>query len=62
MSFGVHAGIPATCAADEEIRLNLYARLARRRDPNVIEEFAAEIEDRFGAMPEEVLHLLDALS
>ncbi len=58
LNFEVHAGIPAAYAADEEIRLNLYARLARLRGPNAIEEFAAEIEDRFGAMPEEVLHLL----
>ncbi len=58
LNFGVRAGIPAAYAADEEIRLNLYARLARLRDPNAVDEFAAEIEDRFGAMPEEVLHLL----
>ena len=58
LNFGVRATIPAAYAADEEIRLNLYARLARLRDPNAVEEFAAEIEDRFGAMPEEVLHLL----
>jgi transcription-repair coupling factor (superfamily II helicase) len=58
LKFNVRAGIPAAYVADEEIRLNLYARLARLRDPNAIEEFAAEIEDRFGAMPEEVVHLL----
>jgi transcription-repair coupling factor (superfamily II helicase) len=58
LNFGVHAAIPPAYAADEEIRLNLYARLARLRDLNQIEEFAAEIEDRFGAMPEDVVHLL----
>jgi transcription-repair coupling factor (superfamily II helicase) len=58
LNFNVRAGIPAAYAADEEIRLNLYARLARLHDLNAIEEFAAEIEDRFGAMPEDVVHLL----
>jgi transcription-repair coupling factor (superfamily II helicase) len=58
LNFDVRAGFPAAYAADEEIRLNLYARLARLRDLNAVKEFAAEIEDRFGAMPEEVLHLL----
>jgi transcription-repair coupling factor (superfamily II helicase) len=58
LNFGVHARIPPAYAADEEIRLNLYARLARLRDLNAIEEFAAEIEDRFGAVPQEVLYLL----
>jgi hypothetical protein len=38
LKFNVRAGIPAAYAADEEIRLNLYARLARLRDPNAIEE------------------------
>jgi transcription-repair coupling factor (superfamily II helicase) len=58
LNFGLHAGIPATYVADEEIRLNLYARLARLRGFGAINEIAAEIEDRFGAMPDEVSWLL----
>jgi transcription-repair coupling factor (superfamily II helicase) len=58
LNFGVHAGLPAIYVPEEEIRINLYARLARARSARVIENFAAEIEDRFGAMPDEVASLL----
>jgi hypothetical protein len=45
-------GRPVPAArADEEIRLNRYAGLARLRDPNAIEEFTAEIEDRQSCSP-----------
>ena len=40
--------------------MNLYARLARLRDLAAIDDFAEEIEDRFGAPPDAVRNLLDA--
>jgi transcription-repair coupling factor (superfamily II helicase) len=58
LNFDVQAGIPAGYVPEEEIRLNLYARLARARAARDVENLAAEIEDRFGAMPEEVSYLL----
>ena len=45
--------------SDPEIRLNLYARLARLRDLAAIDDFAEEIEDRFGPPPDAVRNLLD---
>jgi transcription-repair coupling factor (superfamily II helicase) len=58
LNFGVHAAIPPAYVPDEEIRLDLYARLARVHRADEIESFAVEIEDRFGPLPEEVSHLL----
>ena len=52
--------IPADYVSDPEIRMNLYARLARLRDVAAIDDFAEEIEDRFGAPPDAVRNLLDA--
>ncbi|HJU14847.1 MAG TPA: DEAD/DEAH box helicase [Stellaceae bacterium] len=51
--------IPADYVADPEVRINLYARLARLRGLARIEEFAEEIEDRFGEPPPAVTDLLD---
>ena len=42
------ASIPGDYVADPEIRMNLYARLARMRDLAAIDDFSEEIEDRFG--------------
>jgi transcription-repair coupling factor (superfamily II helicase) len=58
LNFGLRAGIPASYVAEDEIRLNLYARLAQARAAREIEDFAAEIEDRFGPIPDEVSNLL----
>jgi transcription-repair coupling factor (superfamily II helicase) len=49
--------IPADYVADPEVRINLYARLARLRGVAEIEEFAEEIADRFGEPPPAVLNL-----
>jgi transcription-repair coupling factor (superfamily II helicase) len=52
--------IPADYVSDPEIRLNLYARLARLRDPGRIDDFVEELADRFGPPPQVVRDLLDA--
>ena len=44
---------------EEEVRINLYARLARVASGASIDAFADEIEDRFGTMPEEVVRLIE---
>jgi transcription-repair coupling factor (superfamily II helicase) len=41
------------------VRISLYARLARLRDLDEASQFAEEIEDRFGSLPDEVVTLLD---
>jgi transcription-repair coupling factor (superfamily II helicase) len=43
---------------DLQLRLNLYRRLGELNSPEDIDAFGAELVDRFGAMPEEVQHLL----
>ena len=58
LNFGLRAGIPASDVTDDEMRLNLYARLTQARSGREIEDFAAEIEDRFGPIPELTSNLL----
>jgi transcription-repair coupling factor (superfamily II helicase) len=50
--------IPDHYVADLSVRLGLYRRLAHLRDAEEIDAFAAELIDRFGALPEEVENLL----
>jgi transcription-repair coupling factor (superfamily II helicase) len=58
LNFDLRAGIPASYVGEDEIRLNLHSRLAQARAGREIQDFAAEIEDRFGPMPDEVENLL----
>src|SRR5690606_22675971 len=51
--------IPETYVADLQLRLGLYRRLSALEQRAEIDEFAAELVDRFGELPEEVRHLLD---
>jgi transcription-repair coupling factor (superfamily II helicase) len=57
LNLGLRACIPAAYVPEEEIRLNLHARLARARSVREIEGLDAEIEDRFGTPPEGVSSL-----
>ncbi|HLN07916.1 MAG TPA: TRCF domain-containing protein, partial [Xanthobacteraceae bacterium] len=43
---------------DLTLRLSLYRRLAEIEDEREIDAFGAELVDRFGALPDEVAHLL----
>jgi transcription-repair coupling factor (superfamily II helicase) len=52
LHLGLDGRLPAEWIPDEELRVTLYARLARLADPEAIEHFAEELEDRFGALPE----------
>ena len=54
------AAIPADYVAEPEARINLYVRLARLRDLTRLDEFADEIEDRFGPPPPATRNLLQA--
>ena len=53
--------IPEAYVADLPVRLALYRRLAEIDDDREIEAFAAELVDRFGALPREVEHLLQVV-
>jgi transcription-repair coupling factor (superfamily II helicase) len=57
LNTGLTGVVPPEYVNEPEMRINLYARLARF-DSEALDELEAEIEDRFGAMPEPVQNLL----
>jgi transcription-repair coupling factor (superfamily II helicase) len=59
ISLGTSVLIPEAYVPDLSVRLGLYRRLSEVTSGSEIESFAAELLDRFGALPEEVQHLLD---
>jgi len=50
--------IPETYVPDLDLRMGLYRRLGELDDRQSIEEFAAELIDRFGTLPEETGNLM----
>lgn len=58
---GISVLIPDSYIPDLDIRMGLYRRLSSLGDSLAIDALAAEIIDRFGALPEEVRHLLAVL-
>jgi transcription-repair coupling factor (superfamily II helicase) len=54
------AFIPDTYLSSSVERLNLYRRLSEASTADQLEELRAEMEDRFGPAPTEVLHLITA--
>ncbi len=58
INIGMAVLIPDGYVDDLDVRLGLYRRIARLEDAQEIEAFAAELHDRFGAMPIEVENLL----
>ncbi|CAN5247015.1 transcription-repair coupling factor [soil metagenome] len=50
--------IPEHYVPDLDLRMGLYRRLGDLEDKRAIEEFAAELIDRFGDLPEETQNLL----
>jgi transcription-repair coupling factor (superfamily II helicase) len=58
LNTGLTGTIPEDYVNEPEMRIDLYARLARFDETESIDDLGAEIEDRFGAMPEPMRHLL----
>ncbi len=54
--------MPETYIADLDLRLAMYKRLAGLEEPQDIEDFAAELIDRFGPLPAETEHLLQIVA
>ena len=50
-------GIPSAYVAQQNIRLQLYRRLADLRREDELKTLAEEFEDRFGPLPQQVLDL-----
>lgn len=61
VKLGSDAFIPDDYIPDVSERLVLYQRLASMVDSAEAQELSAEIEDRFGPMPEEVVNLIDLM-
>jgi transcription-repair coupling factor (superfamily II helicase) len=61
ISVGMAVLIPEAYVADLSLRLGLYRRLSSLTMRPEIDDFAAELVDRFGALPDEVRHLLDVV-
>jgi transcription-repair coupling factor (superfamily II helicase) len=59
LSIGLTGAFPESYVPDATIRINLYARLARFIELEEVEAFAEELEDRFGAPPDECANLLE---
>src|SRR3954452_6359485 len=57
ITVGMPVMIPEDYVADLAVRLSLYRRLADLDTDDEIDDFAAEMRDRFGAMPDEVRYL-----
>ena len=58
LKFGAAGAIPEAYVPEQEVRLNLYARLAKLQEPREIDALRDEIEDRFGPLPDELEQLV----
>ncbi len=58
LNIGLIGSIPAEYVNEPEVRINLYARIARLDASETIEDLEEEIQDRFGPMPEALKDLL----
>jgi transcription-repair coupling factor (superfamily II helicase) len=62
LSFDVEALLPEEYVTDVGVRLSLYKRLASAADEAHVSEIAAEMEDRFGAPPDEARRLVKLMA
>ncbi len=61
LGLGIPTVIPEDYVSDLQLRLGLYRRLSNLDTRNDIDNFAAELADRFGPPPAEVTGLLDVM-
>ena len=61
IALGTAVLIPETYVSDLQLRLGLYRRLSTLDKRADIDTFAAELVDRFGPLPDEVMALLDVM-
>ena len=62
IDIGIPVLIPSDYVSELGVRLSLYRRIADLIDKNEIEAFCAEIIDRFGPSPAEVMNLLETVA
>ena len=58
INVGLPVLLPESYVPDLQVRLGLYRRLSSLHESTDLENFSAELADRFGPLPEEVKHLL----
>jgi transcription-repair coupling factor (superfamily II helicase) len=58
LQLGIEGRLPPEWIPEEDLRITLYARLGRLRSDAELDAFEAELEDRFGELPEEALLLM----
>ncbi len=58
LHLGVEGRLPETWIPDEELRVTIYARLARITEAAALDALEDELADRFGAMPDDARTLL----
>jgi len=59
LRLGIAGRLPEAWIPEVDTRIGLYGRLARTGDTASLDAFELEIEDRFGALPDEAKRLLD---
>jgi transcription-repair coupling factor (superfamily II helicase) len=62
ITLGMPVLIPEDYVSDLSVRLSLYRRLADLEDEEAIENFGAELRDRFGPLPDEVRYLFKVVA
>jgi transcription-repair coupling factor (superfamily II helicase) len=60
LNLGVTGRLPEDWIPEEDLRINLYVRIARLTTAAELEGLAEELEDRFGTVPAEAALLLEA--
>jgi transcription-repair coupling factor (superfamily II helicase) len=61
LQLGIAGRLPESWIPEEEVRINLYARIARLSSGAELDALSEELEDRFGSLPE-AAHMLLELS
>jgi transcription-repair coupling factor (superfamily II helicase) len=61
LNVGVSVQIPANYIDDPALRLSFYRRIAAINDVPQLEALAAEMTDRFGALPDQAEHLISII-
>ena len=61
INLNVSVLIPDTFVTDLDVRLTLYKRMSNIQSSGDMESFAAELIDRFGQLPNEVLMLINIM-
>src|ERR1700758_291543 len=60
LNLGISLRIDESYIPEENQRLRVYKKIASAADEATLADVRAELEDRYGALPESVLHLIDA--